>query len=81
MNGEIVQKKISGGRVVQRLLAAKKGPEEIIHALFVRCLSREPDADELDKLKKLIADGSKTADAYEDIFWSLLNSREFCFNH
>ena len=81
MNGETVQKKIRGGQVIQRLLAAKKGPEEIIRMLFVRCLSREPEADELDKLKKLVVGESKPADAYEDIFWSLLNSREFCFNH
>ena len=81
LNGETVQNKIRDGQVIQRLLAAKKGPEEIIRILFVRCLSREPEADELDKLKKLVEGQPKPAEALEDIFWSLLNSREFCFNH
>ncbi len=81
LNGETVQNKIRGGQVIQHLLAAKKGPEEIIRTLFVRCLSREPAADELDKLKKLVEGQPKPAEVLEDIFWSLLNSREFCFNH
>ena len=71
----------ASGQVIQHLLAAKKSPEEIIRTLFVRCLSREPAADELDKLKKLVEGQPKPAEVLEDIFWSLLNSREFCFNH
>ena len=39
--------------MIQHLLAAKKSPEEIIRILYIRCLSREPAAEELDKLKKL----------------------------
>ena len=81
LNGDVVQNKIRAGQVIQHLLAAKKSPEEIIRILFVRCLSRAPAADELEKLKKLVAGEPKQAEALEDVFWSLLNSREFCFNH
>ena len=81
LNGNTVQQKIRAGRVIQDLLAAKKSPEEIIRVLYVRCLSREPLPDELLELKKLVADSRKPAEALEDVFWSLLNSREFCFNH
>ena len=81
LNGETVQNKIREGQVIQHLLAAKKSPEEILRILFVRCLSREPVADEVDKLKKLVEGQPKPAEVLEDIFWSLLNSREFCFNH
>jgi hypothetical protein len=81
LNGEIVQDKIRAGQVIERLLAAKKGPAEIIRILFVRCLGREPAAEEVDKLKKLVDGQPKPAEALEDVFWSLLNSREFCFNH
>jgi hypothetical protein len=81
LNGDTVQNKIREGQVIQHLLAAKKSPEEIIHTLYVRCLTREPAADELARLKKLVEGQPKPADALEDIFWSLLNSREFCFNH
>ena len=81
LNGDTVQNKIREGRAIERWLAAKKSTEEIIRILYVRCLSREPAADELDKLKKLVDGQPKPAEALEDIFWSLLNSREFCFNH
>ena len=81
LNGDTVQNKIREGQVIQHLLAAKKSPEEIIRTLYVRCLGREPAADELDKLKKLVEGQPKPAEVLEDIFWSLLNSREFCFNH
>jgi len=81
LNGDTVQNKIREGQVIQHLLAAKKGLEEIIRTLYVRCLSREPAADELERLKKLLEGQPKPADILEDIFWSLLNSREFCFNH
>jgi hypothetical protein len=81
MNGETVQNKIRDGKVIQHLLAAKKSPEEIIRILYVRCLSREPDPDELAALMKLVQGQPNPAEALEDVFWSLLNSREFCFNH
>ena len=81
LNGDTVQNKIRGGQVIQHLLAAKKSPEEI-HPHALRPLP-EPRAaaDELDKLKKLVDGQPKPAEALEDVFWSLLNSREFCFNH
>jgi len=81
LNGQAVQQKIRAGGVVQQLLAAKKSPEEIIRLLYIRCLTREPLPDELAALKKLVGDSPKPAEALEDVFWSLLNSREFCFNH
>jgi hypothetical protein len=30
---------------------------------------------------EVVANGSDPAQALDDIFWSLLNSREFLFNH
>ena len=81
LNGNTVQQKIRSGGVVQKLLAAKKSPEEIIRALYVRCIGRQPLPEEIAELKKLVDDTPKPAEALEDVFWSLLNSREFCFNH
>ena len=49
--------------------------------LYVRCLTRRPTREELDKLAPLIGEGSNQAQALGDIFWALLNSREFLFNH
>jgi hypothetical protein len=81
LNGNTVQQKIRGGGVIRLLLAAKKTPEDIIRLLYIRCLAREPLPEELGELDKLVAGSPKPADALEDVFWSLLNSREFCFNH
>ena len=68
LNGEIVQNKIREGQVIQRLLAAKKSPEEIIRILFVRCLSREPAADELGQTEEAGRRPAEPAEALEDIF-------------
>ena len=62
-------------------MASKKYPEERIMELYVRCLSRKPTREELDKLLPTLGEGSNQAQALEDIFWALLNSREFLFNH
>ena len=81
LNGDTVQQKIAAGQVVQKLLAEKKPPEEILRLLYVRCLSREPQADELAKLMKLLEGQKDPRPVLEDIFWALLNCREFAFNH
>ncbi len=81
LNGDTVQAKIRDGHLVPRLLAEKKSPEEIVKILYVRTLSRDPDAAELAALKKMLEGQPKPVEALEDIFWGLLNSREFCFNH
>ena len=81
MNGDTTTQKIQAGDLVGRRLQAKKTPAEIIDELYVRCLSRKPLPRER---QKLLADVGSEADkkkALEDVFWALLNSREFMFNH
>ncbi len=81
LNGDTVNAKIQQGGLVARLMATKKFPEERIMELYVRCLSRKPTGEELDKLLPTLGEGANQAQALEDIFWALLNSREFLFNH
>ena len=69
------------GGVVKQLLDAGKPPQEIIRTLYIRCLSREPDAEETAKLLKAVEGDPNRQRALEDVFWALLNSREFVFNH
>ncbi|RFC43946.1 MAG: Protein of unknown function (DUF1553)/Protein of unknown function (DUF1549) [Verrucomicrobia bacterium] len=80
--GDTVLNQIRAGKVAERLLAKKAGPEEVIGDLFLRALSRRPTPSELSKLGALVAEsqGSPVV-VYQDIFWSVLNSSEFLFNH
>jgi hypothetical protein len=81
MNGDTVNAKIQQGGVVPRLLAQTKFPEERVTNLYVRTLARKPTKAELEKLMPRFAPGSNSQQALEDLFWALLNSREFLFNH
>ena len=79
--GDSVQERLAAGSVVKDLLAENSTPEDMITALFIRTLSRQPTADEMTDLLALVADDSRERAVYDDIFWGLLNSSEFLFNH
>ncbi|HWB01142.1 MAG TPA: DUF1553 domain-containing protein, partial [Pirellulales bacterium] len=81
LNGTTIENKVVAGGVVKKMLADKKTPEQIIDTIYIRCLSRKPSADELAKLGKIVDDEQDKQKALEDIFWAVLNSREFVFNH
>lgn len=84
LNGDAVSNRITQGRVVQNMLKENKTPEEIVKNLYLRTLSREPNTAELSKLNATIAgakDANETRLILEDIFWALLNSKEYLFNH
>jgi len=82
LNGKTVTEKVQTGGVVKRLLKEKKSPEQIVEELYLRCFARRPTAEESTKL--LAAVNEKDAnkeDVLNDVFWALLNSKEFIFNH
>lgn len=81
LNGDTVNGKIRQGRVVTRMLEAKKSTDEITTELYSRSLGREPTAEELKKIQAIVATNPNKEQALEDVFWALLNSREFLFNH
>jgi Protein of unknown function (DUF1553) len=62
------------------------GDAEAVGRLFRLALSREPSAEELSKFSALLADAAADKqttrqEALEDLFWSVLTSKEFLFNH
>ena len=81
INGDTVENKIRKGNVIKNLIDAKKTDEEILNDLYVRCFSRKPNDSELTALVATIAENENRQKAIEDVFWALLNAREFVFNH
>jgi hypothetical protein len=81
LNGDTVQAKIRSGGAIARMRQEGKSSAAIVESLFIRALARRPTRDERDRLDKLLRAAKNPQDALEDIFWSLLNSREFLFNH
>jgi hypothetical protein len=81
VNGDTIQGKIDRSPVIPEMLKEKKKPEEIIDELFVRTVSRRPSEPEKKKLLALVLATPTDRKAYDDVFWALLNSTEFSFNH
>ena len=79
--GDTVRDRLTSGGVVKSLIETKSTPEEIVTDLFIRALSRKPTPEELAGFVEMAAGAPKDQAVYEDIFWSLLNSTEFVFNH
>jgi uncharacterized protein DUF1553/uncharacterized protein DUF1549 len=81
LNGDTLQSKIEQGGLVKKLVKQGESPDQIITDLYLRCFSREPTAKELADLREFLKDDQKPEQVLNDIFWSLLNAKEFVFNH
>jgi hypothetical protein len=81
LNGDAVHGKVAQGGAVKKLLDQGKTPEQVIENLYVRCLSRKPTPEEQQKLLAVVAGAENPQAGLEDVFWAVLNSREFLFNH
>ncbi|HYG78568.1 MAG TPA: DUF1549 domain-containing protein [Planctomycetota bacterium] len=81
-NSEELVKKIRAkeGRL-DDLLKKSVGDEQFIEEIFLSTVSRRPDAKELAAVKAALAAGDNRDEVLRDLFWALLNSKEFAFNH
>jgi hypothetical protein len=81
LNGDAVQGKIARGGLVKQWIADGRTPEQVIETIFVRSLTRKPTQDEMTKLTAVVGEAESPQAGLEDVFWAVLNSREFLFNH
>ena len=81
LNGDTCNAKIQQGGLIPKLIATKKTTEERITELYIRCLSRKPTKEETATLAGILNQTKDQNQAIGDMFWALLNSREFLFNH
>jgi hypothetical protein len=81
LNGSATSGKITQGKVVAELLKDDAPVEDALDRLYVRCLSRYPTETERKELLTSVKEAPSSSVGLEDVFWAVLNSREFVFNH
>ncbi|HQR07345.1 MAG TPA: DUF1549 and DUF1553 domain-containing protein [Gemmatales bacterium] len=67
--------------VITDMMKNSKTPEQMIQTLYLRILSRYATAKEITRMKKYLEGDVMPQRAYRDMFWALMNSSEFMFNH
>ncbi|MBY0514592.1 MAG: DUF1549 domain-containing protein [Gemmataceae bacterium] len=79
--GEVTNGKVANGSGwLAKALAAEKDDDKLTDELFLRTVSRPPTTAERATVKELLADTPRD-ELYRDLFWALLNSKDFLFNH
>jgi hypothetical protein len=82
MNGDAVHDRIKSGKVVAKLVSEKKSDREVVDELFIRVFGRPPKEKEWASIQQAVADAPEARPTVlEDLFWALLNSKEFYFTH
>jgi hypothetical protein len=81
LNSGEVQGKLKDGR--SGTLASEQRPhDERLQELYMTALCRPPTGDELATLQQYLEEHQADVKAaYEDIVWTLINTKEFLFNH
>jgi hypothetical protein len=81
-NGEeIVNKVRAADANLAKWLKELKGNDAVMDELFLTTFSRLPTEKERQAVKKLLAAGEPRDEVFRDLFWALLNSKNFAFNH
>jgi hypothetical protein len=82
LNGDDVARKIeSPDGTLARLLKEKSPPSAILDELFLAAFGREPNAEERSRIAAAAKGKPLNESVLRDLFWALLNSKEFVFNH
>jgi hypothetical protein len=80
LNGSAVHDKINQGKLVETMLESGKKPAEVVEEIYIRALGRRPTEIESQRIAEIYGDAEKPVAELQDVFWAVLNSREFLFN-
>jgi len=82
ISGDTVQKKIvDDDSVLTELLGDGRVADEIVEELYLRTVTRLPAAKERQFARTAIEKAEDSRRGLEDVFWALLNSKEFLYNY
>jgi Protein of unknown function (DUF1553)/Protein of unknown function (DUF1549)/Bacterial Ig-like domain (group 2) len=81
-NGEDVVRRIGAGESrLSKLLKYQKDDNAVMDELFLTAFARLPTDNERQTVRSSLGDGSPRDEVFRDLFWALLNSKNFSFNH
>ena len=82
LNSDEMQKKLSADSGRGAILAKdSRGDDEKVTELYLIALGRSPKKSELQAALHYLTSNKRKRLAYEDLIWTLMNSKEFMFNH
>jgi len=82
INGDTIANRIKSDRGrLARLVTEQKPTADITKELYLAAYSRPPNEEELARAEQYIAESADPKQGYEDLFWAVLNSKEFVFHH
>ena len=83
-NGITINERLrADGSCVKIAITEKLPQEEVIHRAFLSTLARRPTQNEMEELEEVFqtASDDEQAIVIEDLYWSIMSTREFLFNH
>jgi hypothetical protein len=83
-NGKTINSKLQAkANRISQVLETNADDPQVIRRAYLEVLSRLPSTEEVERLSTLIEvdDPGQRRQVLEDLYWSLLTSREFLFNH
>jgi len=82
IGGDVIESKVASlNGYLANLLELNPGADEVVENLYLRVLCRPPTPEELSHWSAELKPAASQREAAEDLFWALLNSRGFAFNH